>query len=305
MNLTDFSAQTSARLFDRLISEKNVRRFEVNIIRLAILSFFLHLAIIATLNHTDPTYLENPLNYLRAIYTPFSFILVYEVFLLVIILPLSISEFIGKQFEIITLITLRSFFHDIGNLPNQSLLSPSDPSIPLLGYDLIATLSMCALTLIFHRLHSRTRDTSNQDNLIQFVNLKKTIALGLLVILLVASMFSFSSGILTFAQAFLNKTEFPDPNQFFYLDFFTIMVFADVFLLLVSLHFDSSFYPVVRNASFVISTILLKFSLSVQRPFNHLIAIAALVFSVSIILILRVRKPESPAAIVSNRDGTP
>jgi hypothetical protein len=106
--------QTIGKYFDHYFGPDKVRKIELLILRAAIFSFLVHLLVIflgnnfGLLHHTQQ-------NYLKAIYTPFSFILYYEVFLLIIIIPKSISEFIGKQFEVITLITLRSFFHDIAD----------------------------------------------------------------------------------------------------------------------------------------------------------------------------------------------
>jgi len=53
---------------------------------------------------------------IAAIYTPFSFILVYEVYLLIYYLPASITQYIAKQYEIITLIVIRRLFKDIANI---------------------------------------------------------------------------------------------------------------------------------------------------------------------------------------------
>lgn len=53
-------------------------------------------------------------NYLHAVYTPFSFILFYEVLLLVLALPQSHTRSIGKQYEIVSLIVIRRVFKDIG-----------------------------------------------------------------------------------------------------------------------------------------------------------------------------------------------
>lgn len=294
MKIFDFAPQTVAIYFDRWLTERNIRKIEEFIIRIAVFSFLIHLAAVWIVNHSGSSQAGHTLNYLRAIYTPFSFILVFEVFLLIIILPLSMSEFIGKQFEIITLITLRSFFHDIGNVSVQSPLHLGDTSMVLLGYDLLAALIMCALTVIFHRLHARAHDIPMQASLRRFVDLKKTVAAGLLITLLVMSVSSLSQWTYSIVPALMNSSEFPDPNQFFYADFFTIMIFADVLLLIISLHYDSSFYPVMRNASFVISTILVKLSLGLERPYNHVVAVLGVLFSVLIMLILWMRQKEQP-----------
>jgi hypothetical protein len=284
-----FNARSLARIFDRFITPQNTRWFEVCIIRLAVVFFLAHLCLLFLFNHVPALHRGHSYNYLKAIYTPFSFILVYEVFLLVIILPESMTEFIGKQFEIITLITLRSFFHDISSMHLHAPIHIGDPEILSLGYDLIASLVMFALTILFHRLHSRNRDNEHPEALDYFIDLKKGVSVCLIAVLFVTSVYSVGLWISGAVPALLNNSEFPDPNAFFYLDFFNVMVYADVLLLIISFLYDSSFYTVVRNASFVISTILLRLSLNMERPMNHLVAIAAFLFSVSVMVILHLR----------------
>jgi hypothetical protein len=291
MGTAELCARSLANVFTRLVTPENTRRFEVIIIRMAVLFFVGHLALLFLLNHVPGLYKGGSFNYLKAVYTPFSFILVYEVFLLVIILPESMTEFIAKQFEIITLITLRSFFHDIASIPMHAPIHASDPAVISLGYDLLASLAMFSLTVIFHRLHLRHREHDGQITpLNTFIDLKKSVSVFLILVLLVTSAYSFVSWAIGATEALLNHTDFPDPNSFFYVDFFNVMIYADVLLLIISFLYDSSFFTVVRNASFIISTVLLRISLSVDRPMNHLIAITAFSFSVAVMLILHVRQ---------------
>lgn len=283
------SARTLAKAFDSYVTPRNTRWFEVAIIRLAIVFFIGHLLFLFLFNHVPALYRGHHYNYLKAIYTPFSFILVYEVFLLVIILPESMTEFIGKQFEIITLITLRSFFHDIASINMYAPIHLSDPEVLSLGYDLLASLAMFTLTICFHRLHSRHREHDHQQALDRFIDLKKSISVSLIAVLLVTSVYSVWLWASDALPALLYHSDFPDPNTFFYLDFFNVMVYADVLLLIISFLYDSSFYTVVRNASFIISTILLRLSLNMERPMNHLVAITAFAFSVAVMLIIHIR----------------
>ena len=95
-------------------------KFERIILYVAGIGFLIHLLLIFIFNiggfPTHPeyeAYLGNPI---AAIYTPFSFILVYEIYLLVYYLPKSFSISIAKQFEIVSLILIRIIFKDIGNL---------------------------------------------------------------------------------------------------------------------------------------------------------------------------------------------
>ena len=287
MSLTAKLAHALAKLFNSYLSPRNIRSLEFLIIRLAVVFFVGHLAIIFLLNNIPLLYRGYQFNYLKAIYTPFSFILVYEVFLLVIILPESTTEFIAKQFEIITLITLRSFFHDIADLHMGGPIHLSDPAVTSLGYDLAASTVMFGLTTIFHRMHTRHREADSRDELLRFIDLKKAISLCLLFILIVTSAYNLNAWLSDAIPALFNSTEFPNPNAFFYVDFFNVMIYADVLLLIVSFLYDSSFYSVVRNASFIISTVLLRLSLSIERPANHAVTIAAFLFSIVVMYTLQ------------------
>lgn len=298
MTITDTGARSLAGIFTRYVTPANVRVFEVLIIRLAVIFFIGHLALLFLLNNIPALHRGESFNYLKAIYTPFSFILAYEVFLLVIILPESMTEFIGKQFEIITLITLRSFFHDIADVHMHTPLSLSDPAVMSLGYDLVASLVMFGLTVTFHRLHSRHREHDSKEPLTRFINLKKSMSVCLLVALALTSFYNVQSWLSHAIPAFVNHTPFPNPNAFFYVDFFNVMVYADVLLLIISFLYDSSFYTVVRNASFIISTVLLRLSLSMERPTNHIIIIVAFAFSIAVMFTLQFKHKQSvqPAA---------
>jgi hypothetical protein len=286
-----------AQLFDSFVTVGNVRRFEILVIRLAVLFFLVHLAALFLFNHVPALDRGHSFNYLKAIYTPFSFILVYEVFLLVVILPESMTEFIGKQFQIITLITLRSFFHDISSVQLQPPIHLENPELIILGYDLIASLLMFSLTIIFQRFHSRHRLHDHSEALDRYINLKKSISMSLIVVLFVTCIYNLGLWTSDAFQALINTTDFPDPNAFFYLDFFNVMIYADVLLLIVSFLYDSSFYSVFRNASFMISTILIRMSLNMERPTNHLTAIVAFTFSVMVMLILHYRGKSTSGSI--------
>ena len=55
-------------------------------------------------------------------------------------------------------------------------------------------------------------------------------------------------------------------NSFFYTDVFTVMIFTDVLIVILSLAVSDRYELVFRNGAFVISTILIRFSLT---AFGH------------------------------------
>ena len=107
------------KLYKLFLSEETQERIEKIILYVALVSFFIHLALIylskLEVIHflSDSEFLQNPIS---AIYTPFSFILIYEVYLLIYYLPKSFTTYITKQYEIITLIIIRKLFKDLSSL---------------------------------------------------------------------------------------------------------------------------------------------------------------------------------------------
>ena len=271
--------QKASFLFDKLVSPVNVRRTEIFILRLAILAFFIHLLVIFLGNNV--AYFKHfQHSYLKAIYTPFSFILFYEVLQLVIILPKSTSEFIGKQFEVITLITLRSFFHDIADIDFLKSLSLSDTHLINLFYDLMASLGMLLSTIVYYKIYSKSKRSETIEDIERFISIKKIVSLLMIVILFCLSFTSFGLWIFDSIAAFQSNQNYPNPNTVFYSEFFTVMIFVDVFLLLVSFLYHFSFFSIFRNASFIITTILLRMSLTSERPVNYLLIFVGFSFSI-------------------------
>ena len=281
--------QILGNYFDSLFSVNNTRRVELLLLRLAILSFIIHLLVIFLGNNYS--YFQNfQHSYLKAIYTPFSFILFYEVFLLVIIIPNSISEFIGKQFEVITLITLRSFFHDIADFDIKQSIDLNNAAFISLLYDLAASLVMLALTIVYYKIYQVNVKNEIVKELKDFINIKKVVSLCMILVLCVLSIGSFYAWSADMIAAVRVNNNYPNPNTVFYEDFFSIMIFVDVLLLIVSFIYHSSFFIIFRNASFIITTILLRMSLTIEKPMNYLIILIGFLFSIISFFLYRFRK---------------
>jgi len=271
--------QYSGNYFDKHFNAKSVRKVELLILRVAVFAFLFHLIIIFLGNNF--IYFKNlQHSYLKAIYTPFSFILFYEVFLLVIIIPKSISEFVGKQFEVITLITLRSFFHDIADLDLKNSININNPEFISLLYDLIASLIMLSLTILYYKIYQNNRKSEIVNELNNFINIKKLVSLSMILILFLLSISSFFIWGKEMLGALELKQNYPDPNTVFYADFFSIMIFVDVLLLIISFIYHFSFFTIFRNASFIITTILIRLSLTIEKPMNYIIILIGFLFSI-------------------------
>ena len=84
---------------------------------LRLFAFLVHLAPLHFLNKYVALDLPSTLftSPLQILYTPFSVVLVAEIYLLVYYLPSSFGRSMGKQIEIIALIEIRTVFKDLDN----------------------------------------------------------------------------------------------------------------------------------------------------------------------------------------------
>ncbi|MFM2146427.1 MAG: hypothetical protein RL732_1263 [Bacteroidota bacterium] len=277
--------------FDHWFTPLRMRQAELAVLRISVIAFLAHILIIFFGHLYDPVSVS-PHHYLKAIFTPFSFILYYEVFLLVVIIPKSISEFIGKQFEVITLITLRSFFHDIADIDFRLTISITHPEILGLLYDLVAALLMLVITILYYKLYKKSEWSEPPKGLTDFISIKKLVSLAMIMILIILSCLSFYQWGNEMIHAIEAKTSYPDPNRVFYAEFFTIMIFVDVLLLIISFMYHFTFFSVFRNASFVITTILIRISLGLEKPQNYFIILIGFLFSLLSYYLYRFRPKE-------------
>ncbi|MFM7839162.1 MAG: hypothetical protein ACKO6K_06310, partial [Chitinophagaceae bacterium] len=109
---------------------------------------------------------------------------------------------------------------------------------------------------------------------------KKMVSLGMIFTLLGLSISSFYVWGSEMLQALTTHQNYPDPNTVFYADFFTVMIFVDVLLLIISFLYHFSFFTIFRNASFIITTILIRMSLTLDKPVNYVIILAGILFSI-------------------------
>lgn len=278
--------QLTSSIYNTFLSNETRKKSERIILIIAIASFFIHLSLIFMVDlgvikiDSGTSLFENPI---AAIYTPFSFILVYEVYLLIYYLPRSITTYIGKQYEIITLIIIRRIFKDLSALS----LSPdwfSQKYDLQFTYDILASVIMFFLIYLFYK-QSKKRvlldesDSNKQDGTARFIKIKKLMALALVPILLALSIYSFSTWLLgTLSPSASADVAFQNLNNVFFEQFFTVLIIVDVFLLLFSFFHTDEFHKVIRNSGFIISTILIRLSFSVTGLMNTVLIIAAVVF---------------------------
>ena len=277
-------------LFDRLDSDANHHRLERLVVAFSVAGFLLHLLLIF-LARLVPE-LESGIladigkNFLHAVYTPFSFILFYEVLLLVMALPKSLTSSIGKQYEIISLIVVRRVFKDIGSFEDVESWVAQTDVLKMVFLDMGGALLMFLTVAAFYRIRMTVVKSFAQRNLQGFIEFKKAIALllgAVLVLLATFNLVTWLSSALSIPSSPLVGP--PDIDNFFFPAFFEFMIFTDVFLLIISISYYERYDHVFRNAGFVISTVLLRISLSTKQPYDIAIAVVAMLYGLGVLAV--------------------
>jgi len=290
--MSSIIASTIHRAFDTVLSPSIKHRSERTILMIAIVSYMAHLFLILLVNQgvldIQSKFFSNPI---AAIYTPFSFILIYEVYLLIFFLPKSISFYIAKQYEIITLIVIRRIFKDIANLELSSDWFSIKYDLQF-TYDVVTSLILFVLIFLFYKqIRSRSHTTMDEvgmtdEKMSQFILLKKGIAVLLVPTLVILAFVTLFSWVMVALNDYQNGLmAFSNLNAVFFDEFFTVLIIVDVTLLLASFFYSDQFHKIIRNSGFIISTILIKVSFSVEGLINNALIIVAVLFGLLILLI--------------------
>ncbi len=279
------------QLHQLLLSDKTKARSEKFTIYISIVSFLIHLIIIelvriGVLQLDEPgPLLSNPIS---AVYTPFSFILIYEVYLLIYYLPKSTTAYIAKQYEIIALIIIRRLFKDLSTIELSSDWFKIQDDLQF-TYDLLATLIIFFLLYLFYRYNKRMMDKHYDElkpSIRRFVDVKRGISILLVPIFLGMAGYSFGRYLfqsVSFLKGFVVSVK--NINNIFFDQFFTILILVDVLVLLISFLHTDKFNRLFRNSGFVVSTVLIKLSFSVEGLINTLLIVVAVLFGVLILVI--------------------
>ena len=276
-----------SKIFDGIFSENNRKKIESFTIWSASIGFIVHLSLVLLNNYSiinignESLLLTNPIS---AIYTPFSIILYYEIFLLIFYLPRSFTTSILKQFEIISLIVIRRIFYDIPKLDLGSNNWFENADNLQITYDLICILILFFLIYLFNYVKSNIniKRTKNIDKFIDSKKIISVLLIPVMIVLFIIGLYNwYSIGISTnFASSFYYV------NEVFYNTFFSILIIADVFILLLSFLYTERYSQIMRNTGFIICTILIRLSFSSTGLTNLLLIISSVLFGLLILKII-------------------
>lgn len=227
----------------------------------AVVGFFVHIVVWAlfetgniTITGEASELVKSPLS---TLYTPFSILLVYEVYQLIRTIPDSFSSSVGKQYEIATLLVVRDILKRLSEVENSEGWKISS-DLGFLLVECAAFLVLLYTSLTYFRISSSSEKSEKlTDDVAIFVEAKRGIANAMLLIFLATATYSFYTWVDSVQDGGGSVS-----RVIFFLDFFTFLILADILILLISYWFYTDFGNLARNTGFVLSTVIIRVAIS-------------------------------------------
>ena len=248
-------------VFDMCMGEEAEDRIRKVAIVSAVVGFFLHIGLWAldstgriSITGEASELVSSPLS---SLYTPFSILLVYEVYQLIRTIPDSFSSSVGKQYEIATLLVVRDILKRLSEVESTEGWEISSD----LGFLLVECAAFLALfytSLTYFRISDNsTKSGDMSGDIAVFVESKRLVANFMLIVFLLTAAYSFFTWIVSVQDGGGSVS-----RVIFFLDFFTFLILADILILLVSYWLYTDFGNLARNTGFVLSTVIIRVAIS-------------------------------------------
>jgi hypothetical protein len=209
-----------------------------------------------------------PMNRFDAVTKTFTLVLVLEVVDLVFSLPKSTSKSVGKQFEILALILLRNAFKELTNLPFPIDITGHTDVVIRLATNGGGALAVFVLLGAYNHAQRCAPKHWAPDILEKFIAAKKLVAL--LVLGSFLSMWLY--------YGFMVLSGLPRFDVFH--DFYTVLIFTDILILLIAQRYMPEFHAIFRNSGFALSTLFIRMALTTETTLSVIVGVGAMVFAV-------------------------
>jgi hypothetical protein len=206
-----------------------------------------------------------PANIFTSIEISFSLLLLIEIVSLVFSLSHSITASVVKQLEILSLILLRNAFKQFGEFYQVINWENYSPIISML-LDAFGAMVIFVIILLIYRTLKHLPITEDPASQTRFIIFKKLTGLGLFLVFLISGFYDIS--------LYLHHEH---PFDFFK-TFYTILIFTDIFLVLVALRYNFSYIVVFRNSAFAVATVIIRMALSAPIYYNIALGVLAALF---------------------------
>jgi hypothetical protein len=200
-----------------------------------------------------------------AIDISFTMLLIAELMSLIFILPKSVAKSVGKQFELLSLIYIRSAFKEFSHIHKMQWDEMGESVYYMFAYAFTAIAIFTIMGFVYkYQKHNKICDFERDQR--RFIRGKKFIALLLLLAFIGIGVFDIKN--------FISKGVYLRSFHVFY----EALIFSDILILLIALRYTLDYYKIFRYSAFVLATIFIRISLTVEKPYNLITGLVAAFF---------------------------
>ena len=200
-----------------------------------------------------------------AIEIAFTLLLILELLSLIFVLHKSVAKSVGKQFELLSLIFLRSGFKEFSHIDHFEWETMSESVFHMFAYG-FGALTIFIIFGFTEKLRRHTRLTETEDDQKEFIQAKKFLSLLLLVSFFIVGYYDIKELVQT--EEYLHSFN----------TFYTVLIFSDIIIVLIALRYTLNYYKIFRYSAFVLATIFIRISLSIPAYFNVIIGVVTALF---------------------------
>jgi hypothetical protein len=232
-------------------------------------------------------------NHFVAIDVAFTLFLVVELIGLITGLVTSVADTAGKQFEVFSLILLRRSFKELVEFDQEPIewsFEVGREAVQFIVVDAGGALLIFSTLGVFYTLQRHQAITHTAAEQRHFVTQKKVVANILLLVLAGLGVYSVVSPLVAGeAVPFFNT-------------FYTVLIFSDVFIVLISLRYSATYHVVFRNSGFAAATVMIRLALAGPRYLGTALGVAAALFNLGVAAAYNYVAPAVQASWVRKRE---
>jgi len=220
-----------------------------------------------------------PEKHFDAILWAFTLLLLAEVVSLIFALAKSVATAVGKQLEIMSLILVRQSFKELTTFsePIEWTDTVAGQVLYILS-DAFGALAIFAILVLYARMQRHEPISSDEAERSSFIAAKKLIALCLLAGLVIIA----GDVVRDWHLGAVEGSLFHSLSQTYFEIFYTLLIFADVLIVLISMRYSIAYHIVFRYFGFAVSTVLIRLALTAPRFIDAGLGITAAVFAVAL-----------------------
>jgi len=216
-----------------------------------------------------------PTNHFYAVEFAVNLLLAIEVLRLVFGLSGTVGNTMGKQLEILSIILLRQALEELVHFPEPIRWDAVRDVVPHMAADAVGAVLVFALVGIFYRVQQEGDAELPEEDRARFTATRELVALVLLAGFTVLAVRTIGAGLVRPGAGAARA-------EHFFEDFYTVLVFSDILVALLSLRHSFTYDLVFRNTGYAAVTVIIRLALTAPPFVNVGLGVGATLVAIGL-----------------------